>query len=284
MGSWRIAGLMAMLIASPAALADIGVFTETSGDVKLLRGEYYFAATPGVEVQEQDIVETGADASTQIEMTDGSVLRLGANSRLVLSEYRLDSEGGVIKANLDVLAGWLRFVVAKLRSNAEYAIDTPTMTVGVRGTEGVIEAKSTQGGLYLEEGAVEAKAPDMPGQQVAQLKAGEYIERAHGHAFQHFRAPPPAFHNRIPPACRQRLQRRARFLRQRGVPPRQIRRITREDAQRYLQQHPHRRQMLDQRFKTQRRNNSEIREKAQHRNQERGEEHPRRRRDRSQGD
>ncbi len=276
---FRAIAVLITLFAATAAAADVGVFTDVNGEVKLLRGDYYFEAAPGVEVQDQDIIETGSEASTQVEMTDGSVLRLGADSRLALSEYRLDSGGNVIAASLDVLSGWLRFAVAKLHDNAAYHIETPTMTIGIRGTEGVIEAKNTQGGLYLEEGAVELKAPDTPN-HATQLKAGEYVERVHGRPFQRFRESPATFRNRMPPLFAQRLQRRAHLLRQRGLAPRQIRRLSREDIQRYLQQHPHRRQLLERRFKVLR-NQSELREKAQQRNQERREERQRKRRERT---
>ena len=133
----------------------VGVFTVVEGQVTVLREHYYYAAAEGVEVEDQDLVESQADSTTQIEMVDGSTLRLGADSRLLLSEYDIDGDKSVVAASIDVLSGWLRFAVAKLKKNARYELNTPTLIIGVRGTEGVIEAGNEQAGILLEEGLVD---------------------------------------------------------------------------------------------------------------------------------
>jgi hypothetical protein len=242
----RILVFLVLMLSAPWALAGVGVFTEAAGDTRIQRGEYFLAAAIGVEVEEDDIVETG-DAAAQIEMNDGSVLKVGAGSRLLLADYQLDHDGGVLNAGIEVLSGWLRFAVAKLKAaDRRYDIRTPTMTIGIRGTEGVIEAGNELGGLHLEEGEVAvhaAQAGSVP------VRAGEYVERAAGRPFTRPGAVPPAFRARLPGIMQARVARRVHLLQQRGVPPRQIRRILREDRERYLKQHPHLRHKLEQRFR-----------------------------------
>lgn len=237
-----------LLCISNVVLADsVGVFSETSGDTRIQRGDDYYAAAQGVEVDEDDIVETGADGSAQIEMKDGSVLKLGASSRLLVSDYRLDADGNVLTAGLDVLSGWLRFAVAKLHgSDAHYDISTPTMTIGIRGTEGVIDAANEQGGLLLEEGMVAVHAPDAGSVPVS---AGQYIERAQGRAFARPAAMPAAFRERMPHGLRPFLVRHPQWLRRHGVPPRRIRGLVRADRERYLREHPQLREQLTERFR-----------------------------------
>ena len=162
--------LLLLLLAGGAgapAFAGVGVVTQTAGAVQLLRADAYVAAEQGVEIEEQDIVETGADASAQIDMEDGTVLKLGPDSRLAVSEYRLGADKGVLAAGLDLLSGWLRFAVAKLKPDSGYNIHTPVLTIGVRGTEGTIEADNDAGGLHLEEGEVQVSAADAPGAAAA---------------------------------------------------------------------------------------------------------------------
>lgn len=246
--------LLLLLLAGGAgapAFAGVGVVTQAAGAVQLLRADAYVAAEPGVEIEEQDIVETGADASAQIDMEDGTVLKLGPDSRLAVSEYRLGADKGVLAAGLDLLSGWLRFAVAKLKPDSSYNIHTPVLTIGVRGTEGAIEADNDAGGLHLEEGEVQVSAADAPGAASAtpvRVAAGEYIQRRRGQAFQRQQQPPPEFLKKLPPGLQQKLQHRAHELRARGLPPRVIRRINQEDAQRLLQRHPHMRERLQQRF------------------------------------
>jgi hypothetical protein len=230
------------------ALADgVGIFSEVSGDTRIQRGDDYYAAAQGVEVDVDDIVETGADAAAQIEMKDGSVLKLGAGSRLLVADYRLDPDGNVLTAGLDVLSGWLRFAVAKLHgSGTHYDISTPTMTIGIRGTEGVIEAANQQGSLYLEKGAVAVHAVDAGSVPVS---AGQYIERARGRAFARPEAMPAAFRARMPQGLRQFLERHPQWLRRHSVPPRRIRGLARADRERYLHEHPQWREQLTERFR-----------------------------------
>lgn len=237
-----------LLFLSSSALADsVGAFSEVSGDTRIQRSDAYYAAAQGVEVDENDIVETAAGASAQIEMKDGSVLRLGASSRLLLSEYQLDHDGNVLTAGLDVLSGWLRFAVANLHgSNARYDIGTPTMTVGIRGTEGVIEAANENGGLYLEKGLVAVQAADAG---TVPVSAGEYIERARGRAFAHPRAVPATFRERMPHELRAFVVRHPQWLRRHGVAPRRIRGLLPEDRERYLREHPHMQEQLNERFR-----------------------------------
>ncbi len=270
----RFLSLCLLLFVPAIAFAGVGVFTDVTGDTHIQRGELYLAAAPGVEVEEDDILETGNNASAQVEMNDGTLLKLGAASRLLLADYKFDSGGNVVNAGLEVLTGWLRFAVSRLRSrDSRYTIGTPTMTIGIRGTEGVIEAEGARGGLFLETGEVAVHAANAGSVPV---RAGEYIERTQGRPFARPGAAPPAFRARMPASVQPRMARRAHLLKQRGVPPQQIRRILREDRERYLHQHPHLRQKFEQRFRERARNDPEFREKMKERRQQNREQPPRR--------
>lgn len=263
----RLLSLCFLLLAPSFTSASIGVLTDVTGDTRIQRADFYLAATPGVEIEEDDILETGTNASAQVELNDGSLLKLGAGTRLLLADYKFDNDGNVIKAGLEALSGWLRFAVAKLRRpDSHYDIKTPTMTIGIRGTEGIIEVAENRGGLFLEEGEVAVHAADVGS---APLRAGEFIEHTQGRPFARANAAPESFRARMPGMVKLRLARRAHLLKQRGVPPRQIRRILREDRQRYLNQHPHLRQKLEQRFRERTRKNPEAREKEKERHPQR---------------
>lgn len=241
------------LVLAPMTFADgaVGAFTQTSGEVRILRGENYLSAETGVEVESQDIIETDKDASAQLDMEDGSVMRLGPETRLALSEYRLDSNKSVLSAGVDLLSGWLRFAVSKLKPSGNYAINTPLLTIGIRGTEGTIDAQDEQGGLQLHEGEVDVAGVGKEKQALppVRVRSGEYIQRQRGQDFRKLPQPPPEFLRRLPPGVQMKLARRALDPRQRGLSPKVIRTITKEDAQHLLQKHPHMNERLHQRFK-----------------------------------
>jgi len=245
------------------AQAAVGVITEVDGEARVQRGDALYAAAAGVDVEEDDLLETGANAGLQIEMSDGSLFKMGPESRVLLSDYKLGADRGVLDAGIDVLSGWLRFAVSKLRrADSRYDFNTPTMTIGVRGTGGVIEAAQEHSSLLLEEGEVVTRADvgSMP------VRAGEFVDRRRARPFHRSGAVPAAFRQRMPGMVQARMVRRAQLLQQRGVPPRQIRKILREDRQRYLQQHPHLRHKLEQRFRERARHPGRVRNRdAEHR-------------------
>lgn len=239
-------GLLAMSAPAPAEV--IGVLSEVSGETHLLRGEHYIEAVKGVELEAQDIVETGGSAAAQLDMEDGSSLRLGPGTRLALTEYRLDSGKNVIAAGIDLLSGWLRFAVAKLKQpQSRYQVNTAVITLGIRGTEGVVEVTGEQGALHLETGLVEVSQANGADAKPLSVAGGEYVQRQRGQALRKM-PPPAAFVGRLPPTLHARLARRALTARERGVPPRIVRAITREEAKRYIENHPHARERLQRRF------------------------------------
>lgn len=261
----RIVAALLMFVALPAMAdatnAAVGVVTEASGNVRILRADAYYQAAQGVNVTSRDIIETPSGGSAQLEMNDGSILRLGPDSRLALSEYRLDGSGNVVSAALDVISGWLQFQVAKLHQNAAFHFDTTVMTIGIRGTEGTIDARNSQGGLYLEEGAVKVRTQESAGvgPQSSEIHTGQYIGRARGQMFVRADGMPATFRDHLPAALRERLVRRIQFLRQRGIPPRIIRRMRRREAERFLRRHPYMRRQMRQEFRQRFRTNARLR-------------------------
>ena len=239
-------------VSSAAQAGTVGVFSEVLGDVQFLRDDHYFEAALGVEVLAEDMIETGTDASAQLDMADGTLLRIGPGSRLSLSEYELDDNDSAVQVGLEVVSGWLRFAVSKLNDTARFHIDTPTMTIGIRGTEGVIEAGDGQDSLLLDEGVVEVISSDTTDSRPVRtrLRSGEYIGHVRGRPLLRPSVVPPMFRNSMPQVLHRRALRRAHLLPRRGLLPRQIRRMEDGDLQRYLRQHPHMRQSLQQRLRS----------------------------------
>lgn len=246
-----VSGICLLLLSfSVQAATSIGVITDVEGDVKLLRGDSYFAVDNGVEVFQSDALETGQDSKAQIDMVDGTNLLIGPGTRIRLSEYEVADDNSVTSAVVDVLSGWMRFAVAKLNDLGSYDIDTPTMTIGVRGTEGVIEAGDQKSGLFLEEGKVElfevaetdSAAPAAP----LAVGAGQYAERLRGQRLQRQAMRRAIMRERLPLRMRIRLARRIHLLQRRGVTPRMLRVARRQELARFLWRNPQARKKLRQ--------------------------------------
>ena len=250
-----------LLVFTFDAFAAIGVFSDVDGDVQILRGDAYYEGAKGVEVNEQDIIETAENASVQLDMNDGSILKIAGDSRVMLSDYKLDEEGNVVNAVVDVITGWLRFAVARIEGTGKYEFNNSVMTVGIRGTEGIIEAGKVQGALHLLEGRVVAsqRGSDTGLANKAEvLTAGQYISREQGRGFSRAAAAPAQFAARMPARMQRRLARRAHRLAHRGLNPRQIRRVMRRDVRRLLKNHPGMKHRLWRRFQQRWKNDPEF--------------------------
>jgi hypothetical protein len=249
--------------ANADAVVDVGVITEIQGDVQLIRPSGVFAAAAGVALQGEDVIRTADNASAQLEMLDGSVFELGPQSELYLAEYQLDRTDSVAKAEIGILNGWLRFLTGRLSREAQYEYVTPTVTIGIRGTEGVIAAAEHETELLLSDGQVDVAELDNDGRSgmVTALRAGEFLSRRQGQRTQKFRQPSERFERRRPARFRRQFERRLANLRGRRALPRKLREANYHDVEGLLHSNPRLRQKFERRFEK-RLQNPEFRAKA----------------------
>jgi hypothetical protein len=95
----------------------------------------------GGAVQVSDRVVTGAGSSVGITLKDNTLLSAGPNSTLELNKYIFDTTTNEGELNATVKRGSLAVISGKIAaaSPRNVAFNTPTATLGVRGTEFVIE-------------------------------------------------------------------------------------------------------------------------------------------------
>lgn len=98
-------------------------------------------ATRGAELDNGDVVRT-TDGRVQIRMTDGSYISLQPNSEWGIKNYRFEGKtDGSESAIYSLVKGAMRTVtglVGRVNRN-RYQVGTPTATVGIRGTGGLIQ-------------------------------------------------------------------------------------------------------------------------------------------------
>ncbi len=92
----------------------------------------------GTELRSDDEVATGDNSRLLLRLGDGSVVKLGENGRLKLSDLVQRRKEGFIAATLRVLEGAFRFTTAaavKNRSKRDITVQFATVTAGIRGTD-----------------------------------------------------------------------------------------------------------------------------------------------------
>lgn len=119
-----------------------GVVKTARGAVSVERSGVRIPATPGARVHPGDRIVTAPNGYVGITLRDDTLLTLGPGSDLVLDNYRFDPkthEGNFLaslgKGVLSVVTG----LIAR-RSPDSFAVKTRISTMGVRGTEFIVEA------------------------------------------------------------------------------------------------------------------------------------------------
>lgn len=139
-----LAGLLlaaAPSFAQPGAPSRAGTYKDVVGEVFTVRGAHRLPAQPGDALQAADTVLTGETGSAAIVLRDGTELVVGPRSNTTLVRYAFDAttqEGNML---VQLLRGSLRYVtglIGKLHPG-KTEIKTPTLVVGVRGTDFIVE-------------------------------------------------------------------------------------------------------------------------------------------------
>src|SRR5687768_11010342 len=131
------------LLSLPALAQDYaGVIKTTKGKTSIERGGKQIAAAPGVQLHQGDRVITGDNGYLGMTMRDDTLLTLGPGSALSLDGYAFDPKthdgnflASLSKGMLSVVTG----LIAR-RQPESFVVKTRVSTMGVRGTEFIVEA------------------------------------------------------------------------------------------------------------------------------------------------
>lgn len=129
-----------MLFASMANAADATV----AGTVQRVRGaatahrlETPHHLAPGAPVMVGDRIVTGSNTRLALEMSDGALVTLGADTEFVISDYRFSEKLQQGSASMELLKGAFRAVTGAIGKFKErdFKVKTPVAVIGIRGTD-----------------------------------------------------------------------------------------------------------------------------------------------------
>ena len=116
--------------------APIGDITEQTGVSSLTRARNELVAVVGANVELYDTLNTG-NGRIAVEFADKAELRLTEHSRVLIDEVIYDPDPSKSKMAMKFAMGTARFTSGKLgmMNKANIRIETPTATIGIRGTD-----------------------------------------------------------------------------------------------------------------------------------------------------
>lgn len=141
----RILAICLSLLAFSAQAEDaspiVGYVKTLAGNASIERSGQQHGLSIGSPVHLGDRLRTSAGSSVGLTLKDSTMLSIGPDSELSIDNYLFEPASDQLGLVARLARGTLHFVsgiIAKLKPEA-VAIETPTATIGVRGTRFVVK-------------------------------------------------------------------------------------------------------------------------------------------------
>jgi len=134
-----LSALLSTALALPVAAQPIGTVASSE---PTLRGTPPGAGTRtlalGTDLLRDETVQSSATGRGQLLFLDQTTLSLAPNTTIVLDRFVFDPERGTGEIGLQLTEGALRFIGGTLSRQQDAVIETPTSTIGIRGSSALI--------------------------------------------------------------------------------------------------------------------------------------------------
>lgn len=124
------------MLVDRATAASIGQISDLKGSGEVVRNKDKYAGKLALPIEQMDNVQTG-NGRIEIKFVDDSTVKLTEQSKLVIDEFVYDGKPSSSKMALKFAAGTARFATGQTGkiNKANIALNTPSATVAVRGTD-----------------------------------------------------------------------------------------------------------------------------------------------------
>lgn len=135
--------------AQPATVEPIGNVATVTGIATVIRDKNSYPLKLRDDIYLNDVVQTSSNSSLGITFNDATTFNLSASAKITIDNYVYEDGGKQNSAIFDIGKGTVAFVAAAVAKTGDMKIATPTATLGIRGTTGVVDvpenatAKST---------------------------------------------------------------------------------------------------------------------------------------------
>ena len=128
---------------APAAAADepIGNVVTLTGVATVIRDKDSIALKLRDDIFLNDTVQTSASSSLGITFNDSTTFNLRANAKITIDNYIYEDGGKDNAAIFDIAKGTVAFVASAVAKTGNMSITTPTASLGIRGTTGLVEVE-----------------------------------------------------------------------------------------------------------------------------------------------
>jgi FecR protein len=139
--------------ASPAsaqapATEPIGNVATLTGTATVIRNKDSLPLKLKDDIYLNDVLATSANSTLGITFNDATTFNLTANARITVDNYIYEDGGKQNSALFDITKGTVAFVASAVAKTGDMKISTPSATLGIRGTTGLVEVDGTTAGAH----------------------------------------------------------------------------------------------------------------------------------------
>ena len=117
----------------------IGNVATLVGSATVTRNNVITALKLKDDIYQNDVLQTAAKSSLGVTFSDATTFNLTANATITVDSFVYEDGGKQNAALFDVAKGTVAFVAAAVAKTGDMKISTPTATLGIRGTSGLVE-------------------------------------------------------------------------------------------------------------------------------------------------
>jgi hypothetical protein len=125
--------------AQPAANEPIGNVATLTGSANVTRNNISTPLKLQDDIFLNDVLQTSASSTLGVTFNDATTFNLTANARITVDSYVYEDGGKQNAALFDITRGTVAFVAAAVAKTGDMRISTPTSTLGIRGTTGLVQ-------------------------------------------------------------------------------------------------------------------------------------------------
>jgi hypothetical protein len=144
--------------AAPAPQQDadpVGSVATLQGSASVTHNNAATTLKLNQSIYKGDLLQTGTDGTMGITFDDDTTFTLKPNSQMTVDDFVYQKGGASNAATFNILRGTAAFVAAEVAHTGNMKIETPTSTLGIRGTTGLVEvpapgAPNATGGVSIK--------------------------------------------------------------------------------------------------------------------------------------
>jgi hypothetical protein len=125
--------------AQAAAAEPVGNVATLTGIATVIRNKDSIPLKLQDDIFMNDTLQTSANSTLGVTFNDATTFNLTANARITVDSFVYEDGGKQNGALFDITKGTVAFVAAAVAKTGDMRISTPTATLGIRGTTGLVE-------------------------------------------------------------------------------------------------------------------------------------------------